>query len=182
MDYDGLSQVSAGFRNNNGNNQRNEYRRSSDEPYNRHRHPRPYNVSPEDLLNGPCQMHFYVDADGRRQSGHLQKDCRTFQALRRATENTQAEAISRGFVQGPRSEIHVPLPPPPAINDTNQRQLQIAGPSNTGSDFTKTKGAVTMIQKGSSSNRSQKLISRQVNMAILSPPPTTDILIGLVNQ
>jgi hypothetical protein len=35
-------------------------------------------VSPEDLLNGPCQMHFYVDADGRRQSGHLQKDCRMF--------------------------------------------------------------------------------------------------------
>jgi hypothetical protein len=56
-------------------------------------------------LNGPCQMHFDVDADGRRQLGHLQKDCRTFQALRRATENTQAESISRGFAQGLRSEI-----------------------------------------------------------------------------
>jgi hypothetical protein len=32
-------------------------------------------VSPEELLNEPCQMHFYVDFDGRRQSGHLQKDC-----------------------------------------------------------------------------------------------------------
>jgi hypothetical protein len=33
-----------------------------------------------------------------------------------------------------------------------------------------------MIQKGRSSNRSQKLISQQVNMAILEPPPTIEYL------
>ena len=120
-------------------------------------------------------MHFYVDSEGRRQSGHLQKDCRTFQALRRATENTQTEAIRGGYAQGPRSEVHVPLPPPPAITSANQHQLQIAGPSNT-DDFTTTRGAVSKIQKGRSSNRSQKLITRQVSMAVLAPPPTIEYL------
>jgi hypothetical protein len=38
-------------------------------------------VSPEEMMNGPCQMHFYLDNNGKRQSGHLQKDCRNFQAL-----------------------------------------------------------------------------------------------------
>jgi hypothetical protein len=74
-------------------------------------------------LNGPCQMHFYIDSDGRRLLGHLQKDCRTFQALRRATENTQAEVISRGVTQGPRSEVNGPLPEPPIITSANQHQL-----------------------------------------------------------
>jgi hypothetical protein len=44
-------------------------------------------MSPEEIMNGPCQMHFYIDSDGKRASGHLQKDCRTFQALRRITKN-----------------------------------------------------------------------------------------------
>ena len=71
--------------------------------------------------------------------------------------------------------MHVPLPPPPTITSVNQHQLQITGPSNT-DDFTTTRGAVSMIQKGRSSNRSQKLISRQVNMAVLAPPPTIEYL------
>ena len=33
-----------------------------------------------------------------------------------------------------------------------------------------------MIQNGRSSNRSQKLITRQVNMAVLVPPPTIEYL------
>jgi hypothetical protein len=74
-------------------------------------------VSPKDLLNGPCQMHFYIDSDGRRQADHLQKDCRTFQALQRAIERSTADAVRRGCVQGPWSEVH--LPPPPAITSAN---------------------------------------------------------------
>jgi hypothetical protein len=128
------------------------------------------------LLNGPCQMHFYVNNDGRRQSGHLQKDCQTFQALQRATERSHADAVSRGYVQGPRSEVHVPIPPPPAIASENQHQLQISRAPNANKDFTPTRGVVAMIHKGKPSNRSQKLISRQVYMAVTSPPPTTEYL------
>jgi hypothetical protein len=87
-------------------------------------------MSPEEILNGPHQMHFYIDSDGRRQSSYLQKDCRTFQALR-SLQNTQAEAVSRGYAQGPRSEVHVLLPPPPpTITNGNQRQLHYRSPKH----------------------------------------------------
>ena len=125
-------------------------------------------------MNGPCQMHFYLDNEGKRQSGHLQKDCRTFQALRRYAENTNTQAANRGYVQGPRSEIH--LPPPPAITSSNQHQLQLAAPPGNNDGFIDTTGAVSMIQKGRPSNRAQKLISRQVFMAEKSPPPTIEYL------
>jgi hypothetical protein len=49
-----------------------------------------------------------IDSEGRRQLGHLQKDCRMFQALRRVTENTQAEAVNRGYAKdlGARCMCH----------------------------------------------------------------------------
>jgi hypothetical protein len=116
VEYDDPGQVLADFLGNNGGNHRDDYHRrneqrsdhidapSSSRQNNRPMFPRPYNVSPEKLLNGPCQMHFYVDSDGRRKLGHLQKDCRTFQALQRATESTEAEAIRRGYAYGLRSD------------------------------------------------------------------------------
>jgi hypothetical protein len=126
-------------------------------------------MSPEEIMNGPCQMHFYIDSDGKRASGHLQKDCRMFQALRRITENSQAEAVSRGYAQGLRSEVHVPPPPPSAITSGNQQsQLQIMGPPNASGGYTQPKGSLAMIQKGRPTNRTQKLITRQVNMAVTS--------------
>jgi hypothetical protein len=141
VEYDGPRQVSAGFRSNNGSNHREDYRMSGGQrsdnrdvpntsrPSNRSR----YNMSPEEIMNGPCQMHFYRDPEGRRALGHVQKGCRTFQALRRIIENTQTEEVNRGYAPGLRSEVHVPLPPPPAAitNGNQQNQLQIAGPSNT---------------------------------------------------
>jgi hypothetical protein len=69
------------------------------------------------MMNGPCQMHFYLDNNGKRQSGHLQKDCRNFQAMLRFAGQANAQATNRN-PQGPRSEIH--LPPPPAITDENR--------------------------------------------------------------
>ena len=85
-EYDGPGQVSAGFRSNN--NGRDDYRGDgyrnnnrdapgSSKSNNRPRPPRDFNMSPDELLNGPCQMHYYIDSEGRRQSNHLLKDCRT---------------------------------------------------------------------------------------------------------
>jgi hypothetical protein len=65
-DYDGPSQIAAGFRGNSGGNHHDDYQMSSDQhndhrdapsssrQNNRPRFSRPYNMSPEDLLNGPC--------------------------------------------------------------------------------------------------------------------------------
>lgn len=119
-------------------------------------------------------MHFYLDNDGKIQSGHLQKDCRTFQALRKYTENANTQEASRGYMQGPKSEIH--LPPPPAVTSANQHQLQLAAPPSSNGDFIDTTRAVLMIQKGRPSNRAQKLISRQVYMVEKSPPSTVEYL------
>jgi hypothetical protein len=41
--------------------------------------------------------------------------------------------VNRGFVNGPRSEVHLPPPPPPPAfpNSNQQNVLQITGPNNT---------------------------------------------------
>ena len=170
-DYDGPGQISAGFRVTGGNNNRDDYQRSNEQRSDQRDAPRPSRqnngprfqrpyVSPEDLLNGPCQMHFFLDNNGKRQSGHLQKDCRTFLALHRYAGHTSTQTVNRN-PQGPRSEIH--LPPPPAITDENRHQLQLAATPDNG-PYIDTNGAVSMIQKGRPSNRTQKVISRQVFM------------------
>ncbi|KAK1652692.1 hypothetical protein QYE76_070497 [Lolium multiflorum] len=182
---DAPGHISAGFRGNPGGNSRDDYQRSNehqgdnrgDSRGNRQnngpRFQRPY-VSPEEMMNGPCQMHFYLDNNGKRQSGHLQKDCRNFQAMLRAAGIANAQATNRN-PQGPRSEIH--LPPPPAITDENRHQLRIAAaPHPPPYVDPNSNGAVSMIQKARPSNRAQKVISRQVFMAEKMPPPTIEYL------
>ncbi|KAK1616487.1 hypothetical protein QYE76_022004 [Lolium multiflorum] len=182
---DAPGHISAGFRGNPGGNSRDDYQRSNeqqgdnrgDSRGNRQnsgpRFQRPY-VSPEEMMNGPCQMHFYLDNNRKRQSGHLQKDCRNFQAMLRATGIANAQAMNRN-PQGPRSEIH--LPPPPAITDENRHQLRIAAaPHPPPYVDPNSNGAVSMIQKARPSNRAQKVISRQVFMAEKMPPPTVEYL------
>ncbi|KAK1663298.1 hypothetical protein QYE76_051457 [Lolium multiflorum] len=101
QNYDAPGQISAGFRTNTGGSNRDDYQRSSeqrgdnrDDSRNRQnsgpRFPRPF-VSPEEMMNGPCQMHFFLDSNGKRQSGHLQKDCRNFQAMLRLKEDDEVK-------------------------------------------------------------------------------------------
>jgi hypothetical protein len=44
---------------------------------------RDYNQSPDDILNGPCHMH-YTYIDGKRVSNHMMKDYGTFIKLQEA--------------------------------------------------------------------------------------------------
>ena len=126
------------------------------------------------MMNGPCQMHFFLDSNGKRQSGHLQKDCRNFQAMLRYAGHANAQAAQRN-PREPRSEIH--LPPPPAITEDNRHQLRIAAaPPPPPYVDPNSNGAVSMIQKGRPSNRAQKVISRQVSMAEKMPPPMVEYL------
>ena len=182
---DAPGHISAGFRGNPGGNSRDDYQRSNEQQGDNRgdfrssrqnsgpRIQRPY-VSPEEMMNGPCQMHFYLDNNGKRQSGHLQKDCRNFQAMLRAAGIANAQANNRN-PREPRSEIH--LPPPPAITDENRHQLRIAAaPHPPPYVDPNSNGAVSMIQKARPSNRAQKVISRQVFMAEKMPPPTVEYL------
>jgi hypothetical protein len=50
---------------------------------------RNFDPSPEDILNGPCRIH-YTYLDDKRVSNHLMRDCRTFVKLQEAIELSQA--------------------------------------------------------------------------------------------
>jgi hypothetical protein len=89
--YSSHSQVAASYRDNGNQGDRcrsSGYRNDNrdDSGTNRQLIPRTsrdYNQSPDDILNGPCHMH-YTYVDKKRVSNHMMKDCRTFIKLQEA--------------------------------------------------------------------------------------------------
>jgi hypothetical protein len=83
--YNSYSQVAVGYRDTS--NQGYEHQSSGYRNDNRDdsgpnkpfspRNLRDYNQSPDDILNGPCHMH-YTYVEGKRVLNHMMKDCRTF--------------------------------------------------------------------------------------------------------
>jgi hypothetical protein len=117
-DYDNYSlhsQVAVGYRDNNNQgdkHQNNGYRNDNidDSGPNRQfrpRNSRDYNQSPDDILNGPCHMH-YTYVDGKRVLNHMLKDCRTFIKLEEAAGSKQAEARNQGYagILGRQQTMH----------------------------------------------------------------------------
>jgi hypothetical protein len=107
--------------------------------------------SMEDMLYGPCQIH-YVYLDGKRVSNHQMKDCRTFLRLQSAMDSNQGarqgkKSMSQGY-QVQRLAKHL------------ESKVYISA----------------MIQPVLKSKKERKSISRQVNLAISSPPATTEYL------
>jgi hypothetical protein len=119
--YSSHSQVAAGYRDNN--NTQGDERRSSgcrndnrddsgpSKPF-KPRTSKDYNQSPEDILNGPCNMQ-YTYVNGKRVLNHLTKDFHTFIKLQEAVGSKQAEARSQGYTGTPRSSNYNATPPPP---------------------------------------------------------------------
>jgi hypothetical protein len=107
--------------------------------------------SAEDMLYGPCRIH-YAYLDGKRVSNHQMKDCRTFLRLQSAMGSNQGgwqeeKHTSQGY-QMQRLARHL------------ESKVYISA----------------MIQPVSKSKKERKSISRQVNLAISSPPATTEYL------
>jgi hypothetical protein len=103
------------------------------------------------MLHGPCRIH-YAYLDGKRVSNHQMKDCRTFLRLQNAMELNQGE--HRG-----------------ATNTSQGYQVQRLA------RYLASKVYISaMIQPVPKSKKEQKRISRQVNLAISSPPATTEYL------
>jgi hypothetical protein len=107
--------------------------------------------SAEDMLYGPCRIH-YAYLDGKRVSNHQMMDCRTFLRLQNAMDSNQ------GAWQGKR-------------NMSQGYQLQRLAKHLESKVYIS-----AMIQLVPKSNKEQKSISRQVNLAISSPPATTEYL------
>jgi hypothetical protein len=112
--------------------------------------------SAEDMLYGPCRIH-YAYLDGKRVSNHLMRDCRTFLRLQGAME------LSQGAQQGNITHGSV----------TTGQGYQVQ--SNAGHPQSKVYISA-MIQPIPKLKKEQKSISRQINLAISSPPATTEYL------
>jgi hypothetical protein len=101
------------------------------------------------------------------------KDCTTFLKLQEAALNKQAEAKCQGY-EGNTSNV-------PATQQRNSGAPKGQDQSNQGCDdeegYVPSKGhVIAMIQPVPKSNKEEKSITRQVNLAITSPPATTEYL------
>jgi hypothetical protein len=102
--YGSHCQVAAGYKDNTyqGDDRRNSgYRNygredSSNSKRFQSRGSREYNQSPDDMLNGPCHIH-YAFTNGKRVSRHAMKDCKMFMKLQEVAGNKQAEAWRQGY-------------------------------------------------------------------------------------
>jgi hypothetical protein len=118
--------------------------------------PRYLNPSVEDILNGPCHIH-YAYLDGKRVSNHLMRDCITFIKLQEAME------LNQGAKSGS-----------PAYDKRTASQRY---PIQSGQSYPKSRVYISaMIQPIPKSKKEQKNISRQINLAISSSPATTEYL------
>jgi hypothetical protein len=175
--YGSHSQVAAGYKDNSyqGNDCKSSgYRSYGKEDYKKFppRESREYNPSREDMLNGPCHIHSAF-IDGKRVSRHAMKDFTMFLKLQEAALNKQAEAKRQGY-KGNTSNT-------PATQQGNGGAPKGQDQSNQGRDddegHVPSKGHITaMIQPVPRSNKEEKSITRQVNLAITSPPATTEYL------
>jgi hypothetical protein len=123
-------------------------------------------------------MHYYINDEGRIQSNNLLKDCRTFQRMlpvfRRSNQNAPRQCIARAH-----GSVAFNAPSPPPLPPQNQLlAIQVAPTNNRNqpNGYTDSRGADNMIQKSRPPNRQQKIITRQVNLAIQAPPPTSEYL------
>jgi hypothetical protein len=97
------------------------------------------------------------------------KDCTTFLKLQEAALNKQAEAKRQGY-EGNTNNA-------PATQQGNSGAPKSQDQPNQGCDDDASKGHITaMIQSVPKSNTEEKSITRQVNLAITSPPAATEYL------
>jgi hypothetical protein len=101
------------------------------------------------------------------------KDCTTFLKLQEAALNKQAKAKWQGYEGNTRNT--------PAIQQGNNGVPQGQDQSNQGCDddggYVPSKGHITsLIQPVPKSNKEEKNITRQVNLAVTSPLATMEYL------
>src|SRR3954469_25527051 len=104
------------------------------------------------------------------------KDYREFQKRSESMVQMRQQAPLPGFGNAPApGEIAHGAPPPPPVGGPNQPVAPAH--NNAGNGYPPPKGAL-MIQKGHPTNRVQKKITRQINLAVATPPSIPDYLSG----
>jgi hypothetical protein len=99
------------------------------------------------------------------------KDCTTFLKLQEAAISKQAEAKRQGY-EG--NTNNAPTKSLQANNGASQGQDQLNQGHDNDGGYVPSKGHITtMIQPVPKLNKEEKSITRQVNLAVTSPPATT---------
>jgi hypothetical protein len=102
------------------------------------------------------------------------KDWKTFLKLQEAAVNKQDEAMRQGY-EGNTS--NAPTKTQQENNGASQGQNQPSQGHDNDEGYIPSKGHITaMIQPVPKSNKEEKSITRQVNLAVTSPPATTEYL------
>jgi hypothetical protein len=110
----------------------------------------------------------------KRVSRHAMKDCKTFLKLQEVAGNKQAKARRQGY-EG--NTNNAPSSCQQANNGATQGQSQPNQGNDNDGGYIPSKGhIVAMIQPVPKSNKEEKSISRQVNLAVTSPTVTTKYL------
>jgi hypothetical protein len=135
---------------------RTEWRRRRDQPQ----------LSAEEMLNGGCTRHTYLDKDGIRRPAHLLIECREFLRLSRALQErmqTEQPVASAVAYNAP------PLPPNPPANVVQQghqaatiQHGEPRQPADEEEAFPPPRGFVPMIQRGRPMNKVQRKRAREV--------------------
>src|SRR3954464_6707228 len=117
-----------------------------------------------------------------RQAGWQEEGKPHAQGLPRVPEaqrkhgSDEAASSTPGFGNAPApGEIAHGAPPPPPVGGPNQPVAPAQ--NNAGHGYPPPKGAL-MIQKGRPTNRVQKKITRQINLAVETPPAIPEYLSG----
>jgi hypothetical protein len=102
------------------------------------------------------------------------KDCTTFLKLQEAAMSKQAK-VKRQEYEG--NTNNAPTKSQQANNGASQGQDQPSQGHDNDGGYVPSKGHITtMIQPVPKSNKEEKSITRQVNLAVTSPPATTEYL------
>jgi hypothetical protein len=102
------------------------------------------------------------------------KDCTTFLKLQDAAMSKQAKAKRQGYGGNTNN---APTKSQQANNGASQGQDQPSQGHDNDGGYVPSKGHITaMIQPVPKSNKEEKSITRQVNLAVTSPPATTEYL------
>jgi hypothetical protein len=129
-------------------------------------------LSAEEMLNGGCTRHTYIDKDGRWKPAHLLIECREFLRLSQALQDRmRTEQPVAGSVA-----YNAPPPNPPANMAQQGHQaamiqhVEPRQPAVEEEAFPPLRGFVPMIQRGRSTNQVQRKRGREVFHAEHAPP------------
>jgi hypothetical protein len=92
--------------------------------------PRYSGPSAEDMLYGPCRIH-YAYLDGKRVSNHQMKDCRTFLRLQSAMDSSQgARQGGKSINQGYQMQRLANDPTSTKVKERKEEHIKTGQPSN----------------------------------------------------